>query len=211
MELARVKEALSDYSKNLGSTETLNIVPPILDQIKGSITILNLERAANLLGQCNQYIKHDLIERAIKPDTEALENLADAISSIEYYLESLVGKWGNPETILTIAEKSLAEIIEVAKTAEEGSAQALADVNQPDITIPDSIEATPVDEDTLVDITQLDESELSLEQSIADEDTLTDILLPDFEEQTNDNTAELAELSISVWSSFLKSKIRVLS
>ncbi len=188
IELARVKESLSDFSRKPGNREVLDNVPQILEQIRGSILILDLERAAGQLQRINEYIQR-LHTGEASADEDSMEHLADAISSIEYYLESLAGKWGNPDAILEVAEQSLAKLEQggVAPSPPPGPAPA-ADNTQPDLAIPADLESGPVDEDTLVDLPAPGEDD-SLELELDDdsggeeEDSLTlQIEQPELEE-----------------------------
>ncbi|HUD93657.1 hypothetical protein, partial [Sphingobium sp.] len=45
--------------------------------------------AATLLETCNRYIQEQLLARKAVPDWQSLDTLADAITSVEYYLERL--------------------------------------------------------------------------------------------------------------------------
>ena len=105
--LAKVKDALNEFSKNNEEREQLKSVPALLEQIQGSLMILSLEDAANLLTLTTNYIRNKLINETIPPSFSDMNNLADAISSLEYYMESLMGSWGQPEAILNVAEQSL--------------------------------------------------------------------------------------------------------
>lgn len=200
IELARVKESLSDFSRKPGNREVLDNVPRILEQIRGSILILDLERAAGQLQRINDYIQR-LHGGETGADEDHMEHLADAISSIEYYLESLAGKWGNPEAILEVAEQSL------TKLEQGGPAPASpaprADNTQPDLAIPEDLESGPVDEDTLVDLPGPGEDDDSLQLDLdeaetagEEDDSLTlqidqpELDAPDREEQILANSSD---------------------
>ena len=185
IELAKVKESLSDFSKKPGNRDVLSTVPQILEQIRGSILILDLERAAEQLNRINGYIRK-LQDGKVGAEEDSLEHLADAISSIEYYLESLAGKWGNPDAILEVAEQSLTKLEEHAGTAPP-PAELPPDTSQPDITIPDDLTAGEVDDGTLVDLPALDEDQ-SGEQ--ADNSYNLQLEEPDLEDQKSADSSE---------------------
>lgn len=105
--LAKVKEALTLFNQDNEEREQLKSVPGFLEQIEGGLVILSLEEAANLLALTNNYIRENLIKETIPPSSDDMNNLADAISSLEYYMESLMGSWGQPEAILDVAKQSL--------------------------------------------------------------------------------------------------------
>ena len=194
-ELAHVKDALNDFSRSSASAEVLQGIPATLDQIRGSLAILDLQRAAQLLDRCNHYVRTELLEKRVVPEEDALNAFADAVSSIEYYLESLAGKWGHPETILDIAEKSLHtldEFIQPDATAIPANATEQAgEIEEPDIDLSSMELVMPSsdDEDTHLDLQAPDDDTLQnlvtpaivddsggASESVSDqEDTLTDI------------------------------------
>ena len=194
-ELAHVKDALNDFSRNSASAEVLQGIPATLDQIRGSLAILDLQRAAQLLDRCTRYVRTELLEKRIIPEEDALNAFADAVSSIEYYLESLAGKWGHPETILDIAEKSLHTLDEfVQSTAAAAPANAtarMAEIEEPDIDLSSMELVMPSsddvdthqdllapDDDTLQNLVTpaiVDDSANASETVSDQEDTLTDI------------------------------------
>ena len=194
IDLARIKEAISDYSRNTMSPELVSEVPDILAQIKGSLSILSLQRAADLLEQCAGYVHQNILQASTTPEHSQLENLADSISSIEYYLESLAGDWGHPETILDVAEQSLAQLL----SAADGPTEQVSEKNDSvviglpvadkegtvdDVVAPVIPEASST---TLTDFSMLDLDDPSMEISSAsissDEDTFTDLSLGDLTE-----------------------------
>lgn len=214
IELSRVKESLSDFSRKPGNREVLDNVPQILDQIRGSILILDLERAAGQMQRINDYI-HRLHTGEAGADEDNMEHLADAISSIEYYLESLAGKWGNPDAILEVAEQSLSKLEQGGTgSAAHASSAPVADNTQPDLAIPEDLDSGPVDEDTLVDLPgpeDDDSLQLELDDETAgeEEDSLTlqieqpELDEPSHEEQilansTDDTLNDLQQEDISL-------------
>lgn len=193
-EFAHVKDALNDFSRNTATVDVLEGIPGSLDQIRGSLAILSLGQAADLLSQCNSYVQDNLLSKRIIPDEDVLDTLADAISSVEYYLESLAGKWGNPETILDIAVNSLARLGEIGQQITEDAVESTyQDLAQPEVML--TQESVVADEDdTVVDLqapsdemlsdmtasTFTEKSDISAETLLSDdEDTFTEITLDD--------------------------------
>src|SRR5690606_34447573 len=79
-----------------------------LTQVRGGLAMIPLERAAGLLEACNGYIQDQLLARKAVPDWQSLDTLADAITSVEYYLERLSEDCGTQgDLILDVAEDSL--------------------------------------------------------------------------------------------------------
>ena len=108
--LAKVKESLSRYIDMPRNTNLITDVPGWLDQIRGGFEILDMPRPAELITGCRDYVQTSMIDAKRSQDPAQMDALADAISSIEYYIDSVAGQWGNPDTILNVAEERLAFI-----------------------------------------------------------------------------------------------------
>ena len=79
-----------------------------------------LPRAARILGACARYIEEQLLAREFTPQWASLDTLADAITSVEYYLERLSAGSSKEENdlLLSVAEESVAALgYAVAKTS----------------------------------------------------------------------------------------------
>jgi len=63
IDIASVKESVSDFSRQLNHPEVLNAVPALLDKVHGSLNILQLDRAAELLLSCKGYVESKLIHQ----------------------------------------------------------------------------------------------------------------------------------------------------
>ncbi len=153
LELDQVKDAINLFSKNPADHSSLEMVPAALDRIKGGISILSLDRAADLLQGCILYIRQNLLEDANVPEPDMLDSLADAISSIEYYLESLAGKWGQPDAILDVAEYSLKQLQGEKADKPNDDLVTLSELKQPDREETVTLHSEAEDNnDTLIDI-----------------------------------------------------------
>lgn len=106
-DMAKVKDAIVGFISAPWEHELLKDVPQLNRQIRGSMSILSLHHAAELLSAVNDYITAELIDKKDIPDQVTMEALADAISSIEYYLEALEENRGDRESILRIATQSV--------------------------------------------------------------------------------------------------------
>src|SRR5690606_33003648 len=85
-------------------------VPAMLNSIRGGLAIIPLERAAALLQSCARYVQEVLLDDQSVPEWQQLDTLADAITSIEYYLERLSEGSKDNEMILQVAEESVASL-----------------------------------------------------------------------------------------------------
>ncbi|QKE62950.1 ferrous iron transporter B [Aquipseudomonas campi] len=106
--LALAKRAITSYLESDGDRMHLANVPISLQAVRGGLWFLGQERAAKLIGLCADYIQTRMIETQQMPSEQMLETLADALSSLEYYLEG--GAVLRPETspsVLDLAEESV--------------------------------------------------------------------------------------------------------
>jgi len=106
--LALAKRAITAYLESSGDKMHLSNVPFSLQAVRGGLWFLEQRRAAILVGACADYIQARMLESAQMPSEQMLETLADALSSLEYYLEA--GAVMRPETrpsVLDLAEESV--------------------------------------------------------------------------------------------------------
>ncbi len=109
-DMARVKDAIVSFVVAPWEHELLSEVPQLNRQVRGSMSMLSLDHAAELLSACNEYITNDLIDKKDIPDQATLETLADVITSIEYYLEALDEERSDRDEILDIARIRVAKL-----------------------------------------------------------------------------------------------------
>lgn len=106
--LALAKRAITAYLESGGDKMHLSNVPFSLQAVRGGLWFLEQPRAAMLVGACADYIQTRMLESGQMPSEQMLETLADALSSLEYYLEA--GAVMRPETrpsVLDLAEESV--------------------------------------------------------------------------------------------------------
>ncbi|MET1080139.1 MAG: ferrous iron transporter B [Pseudomonas sp.] len=106
--LAMSKRAITAYLESNGDKLHLANVPFSLLAVRGGLWFLDQERAAVLVGACADYIQKQMLEAEQMPSEQMLETLADALTSLEYYLEA--GAVLRPETqpsVLDLAAESV--------------------------------------------------------------------------------------------------------
>lgn len=107
--LALAKRAITAYMDSQGDRLHLSNVVPTLNGVKGAFVFLNSTTAADLIQRAINYISRDLEESGTMVDPGQLESLADALSSLEFFLEGLLSDSAN-EDILKLAKHSLAAL-----------------------------------------------------------------------------------------------------
>lgn len=108
--LGLAKHAIMDFTESEWDTAHLGNVPGSLDGVHGGLIVMGQERPAKSVTACRNYIREQLIEQHVHPDTTQLETLADALTSLEYYVEGLASRKHIGESILDVAEESLKEL-----------------------------------------------------------------------------------------------------
>ncbi|MAR89818.1 MAG: hybrid sensor histidine kinase/response regulator [Pseudomonadales bacterium] len=108
--LENAKDAISEYLASNFDKGRLQPVPDILHSVQGGLMMVPLHHPAALLHSCIRYISEQLIEGDTTPDWKQLDTLADAITSVEYYLERLGDRFPGDEDILAIAEEAVAAL-----------------------------------------------------------------------------------------------------
>jgi len=109
--LQQAKDMIIDYIDDDWNRQRLKPLPPLLVQVRGALAMIPLARAASLLAACNDYIQEHLLADKAQPTWPQLDGLADALTSIEYYLERLGEDHEAPgEQVLDMAQVSLAAL-----------------------------------------------------------------------------------------------------
>ena len=108
--LENAKDAISEYHATGFNPAALDLVPDILHSVRGGLLMIPLAYPGALLQSCIEFIRQQLIEKRVKPTWRELDTLADAITSIEYYLERLGDRFPGDEDILAIAEDAVAAL-----------------------------------------------------------------------------------------------------
>ncbi len=110
--LEHAKDAIIEYIASQWNRQHLQAVPTTLREIRGGLEIMPLPRPARILGACARFIEEQLLAQETTPQWSTLDTLADAITSVEYYLERLSGGGRKEEIdlLLTVAEESVANL-----------------------------------------------------------------------------------------------------
>ena len=82
-------------------------VPRLLDEVAGALRMLELGQASDYVVGVRRYVSGELIGKKRVPGGQQLDTLADAMASLEYYLEALRERRPNREDILEITRGSL--------------------------------------------------------------------------------------------------------
>lgn len=153
--LEQAKNSIVNFIASQWDHSEIEDVPELLDSIRGGLQIIPLPQAAKLLGACSTYIRESLLANKAIPDWQQLDRLADAITSIEYYMERLSEGAKDNDRILKVAEESVAKLGFPTTETDENSIPVLSQFHVSGVATesPDSVEKESdqalIDEDIL--------------------------------------------------------------
>ncbi len=107
-DLIKVREAVSSYLEKPEDKAVLEQIPGLLHLVIGSLNLLSYKRVAQTLASCREFVERELIAADVIPEAVKLDALADAVMSIEYYLEAFVQSRVHPGSVLEVAENAVA-------------------------------------------------------------------------------------------------------
>jgi len=143
--LEQVKSAIVNFIASQWDTREIGHVPGLLHSIRGGLSLIPLDRVASMLASAERYITDVLLGSKQVPDWQQLDILADAVTSIEYYLERLAEGIGENDSILRVAEDSLASLgfpVGAEPTWSESAAEEIP-VVEPAEEFPETDAASP--------------------------------------------------------------------
>ncbi len=106
--LEQAKDAIIEYIASQWNRDHLAVVPSHLREIAGGLDMVPLPKPAAILNACANYVEQQLLGDTKTPEWTELDTLADAIASVEYYLERLCGdREEEDEMLLGVAEDSV--------------------------------------------------------------------------------------------------------
>ena len=109
--LAQVRDVLVDFVTAEFDGRKLEGLAQNLRDLRGGLTMVGQDRPANVLLACAVFVESVLIEADTLPDALVLDDLADAITSIDYYLERLLESASDPYMqMIEVAEASVAKL-----------------------------------------------------------------------------------------------------
>jgi chemosensory pili system protein ChpA (sensor histidine kinase/response regulator) len=106
-DLIKVREAINSYLERPEDKTSLVPIPELLHLVIGSLKLLSYKRVAQVLTSCGEFIERELIAADSLPEAMKLDALADAVMSIEYYLEAFVQSRVHPGSVLDVAENAV--------------------------------------------------------------------------------------------------------
>jgi len=126
VDMARIRESIAAFIESPNDKKQIAEVPQQFFSVAGALKMLGLNDASDLLDFVSGYIKNQFLDGGVIPDVAQTHALADAITSLEYYMEAVVEGRSGQGAILDVAHNSLKQL------GWCQSGEAPADVNQPE-------------------------------------------------------------------------------
>lgn len=130
---AVIKEALQDFSdarqailgylENNEDKSLLELVVQRLDEVKGAMFMLPVQKLKHELDAVRDYVTKVMLNTAVAPEAEAQNDLADVVTSVEYYLESVLE--GRPDIEISMSAGDAAADRLNQRTDQQGVDNAL--------------------------------------------------------------------------------------
>ncbi len=108
--LSIAKRGITSYLETDFATQHLENVPETLNSVAGGLAFLGVVRGAEVLKAVARYVAERLMKWQGEPPMHEMDLLADALTSVDYYLESLEANKPVGESLFILAEQSVAEM-----------------------------------------------------------------------------------------------------
>lgn len=176
--LAQVRDVLVDFITAEFDQGKLEGLSQNLRDLRGGLTMVNQDRSANVLLACAVFVESALIETETRPDARMLDDLADALTSIDYYLERLLESASDPYLqMIEVAESAVAKLgYDVERVLAMRDSPVLPAVPSQKVEISGALDAqTPP-----LEVNKADEGEWRLDAPMDVQGELQDELLDEF-------------------------------
>ncbi len=144
--LQKCKDSIIDFMASSWDHRLLEGVPNLLVEVQGGLGIIGLPDAAQMVGTCQRFLAERVLGAQGVPNTTVLDALADVLTSVEYFLESMQEAGGQGlESVLGAAREACAVIdteLSAAPSAQT-AAPAPAPISTPALTPAPAVSAVP--------------------------------------------------------------------
>ncbi len=106
----RAKQCFVGYIESSWDATQLEDAPALLDEVSGALRIIELPEAAGYLEAIGRFTERELLQSRRVPDVMQMEALADALASVEYFLEAQAEQRAGRDRILHTARAGLEKL-----------------------------------------------------------------------------------------------------
>jgi chemosensory pili system protein ChpA (sensor histidine kinase/response regulator) len=105
--LAQAKHDIVAFVESPWDHAKVEQIPKLLEEVGGALRMLDLHKPSELMHGVVRFIDVELLRWRRVPTAEQMDKLADAVASIEYYLEATRDQRAGREKILDVTRQSL--------------------------------------------------------------------------------------------------------
>ena len=105
--IAQAKQDIVAFVESPWDHTRVEPIPRLLEEISGALRMLNLSEPAQLMDGIVRFVEVELLRHRRVPTVEQMDKLADALASIEYYMEATREQRGGRDKILAVTRQSL--------------------------------------------------------------------------------------------------------
>ena len=113
------RQAILNYLENPTDKSLLEMVLTKLEEVDGAMFMLPVQKLKHQIDAVRQYLRSVMINAGHMPDANTQNDLADVVTSVEYYLEAL--KEGRPDLELSMSSGDAAADRLIAQAREFGT------------------------------------------------------------------------------------------
>ncbi|TAM23286.1 MAG: response regulator [Rhodanobacter sp.] len=106
----KVKDAIVAFVESGWQHVQLADAPALMDEVAGAMRMLSSPRPGQIAEGIGRFIGNELLADKCVPTSVQMDQLADALAALEYYLEAAREHRGGLEHILDVAEHGLGEL-----------------------------------------------------------------------------------------------------
>ena len=108
--MTMIKRAVSAYLDSGGDKMHIQNVGKSMSDVAGAMMFLERPEVHDMLLELNRFITRYVLESDLPPKDAQMEALADALTAIEYFLDSMIGHAAGSEEALHLARESIAHL-----------------------------------------------------------------------------------------------------
>ena len=180
--LQKIKRNFVQYIEAPWNKESIETSPKLLREISGALKMSGFEDVATEIDKIEVYTTKYMLESDYKPTVDQLDMLAEAVASLEYYLEYLSSGTKGEESILNLARSNITSLFESVESMD-------LKVNQADKIDSDLDQMTDEEFDMDLDFDE-DESENIKEGNTTEDKTIEEA---DYDKFLSDESSGLLE------------------
>jgi len=109
--LSITKRAIGSFVDSGGDKMHVKNVGKTLKDVSGALLFLDQDEVADLMRQLEKFVEDKVIEAEGAPEEDKMEALADAISAVEYYIDSLSGQTAGAAEAVALAKDSIKHLL----------------------------------------------------------------------------------------------------